>query len=354
MSPLPSPRTRALSSLCGAALVVLVGAASCKTKDVHDAEAKADVAFLDATDSPESTAALGRLADASPRALAALETRAKRGDVNAYIAAWQAQVRGASWSQAFFREGLGDPARAVVAASALPRKDPKTAELLADLEAAFGKLPPSQASRVGALITSLGAPAKGAVTRALAAPRTRAPMCDSLSSPDASREALDAFRAVTPEQRDESACTNLAASRAETDETMATWLGKDAEPGLLVSASRRGTLTCPRAALVWEKALLSRPREAQAPLTAELSAVTNRCAVAMDPVLERGLGGTDDARAWVVAALDPQDRDLERLPRTCIAMKAVALGGAGTSVRTRERARDTMARGCAKVLAQTK
>lgn len=356
MKRLPLPRTSPVSTWerRGLAVAVVLLALSCKTKDVHDAEARVDIAFLETNDSAESTAALGRLADQNPRALAVLETRAKRGDVNAYIAAWQAQLRGSSWSGAFFHEGLSDPARAVVAQSALPRKDPKTAELLPDLEAAFSKLPGPSAARVGALIASLGAPAKPAVTRALDAARTRGSMCDALSSPDASPEALEVFRTVAPEKRDDSACTNLAATRAETDDTMATWLGKDAEPGLLVNASKRGSLSCPRAALVWEKALLSRPREAQTPLSAELVATTNRCAATMDPVMERALQGTDESRAWVVAAIDPQDRNLDRLVRTCVAMKAVALGGAGTSVRTRERARDTVARGCSKALAPAK
>lgn len=345
LSPRPSPLVS--PALVGAALLL----AGCKTKDVHDAEAHGDVAFLESNEAPESTAALGRLADTSPRALAALEGRAKRADVNAFIAAWQGETRGASWSGAIFHEGLADPARAVVAQSALPRKDARVAALLPDLEAAFAKLPPSDAARVGALVVSLGAPAKPAVVRALERDSTRAAMCGALASPDASAEALDAFRKVPKEKRDDAACATLAAGRAESDDTMAAWLGADAEAGLLASASRRGTLSCPRAAIVWEKALLGRSHEDHAPLSSELAATTARCAEAMDPVLAKAIALTDEPRTWVVAAIDPQDRVLERLPLLCNGAKAAANGGPGTSVRTRERARDMVARGCAKTLA---
>lgn len=331
------------------------GFVGCKSKDVHDAEARGDVVYLEADASPEATAALGRLADRSPRALATLETRAKAGDVNAYIATWQGQLRGASWSLSVFRAALTDPSRAVVAQSALPRKDPRTAELLPELEAAFAAVPStSDAAKLGALITSLGAPSKPAVTRALDKPKLRATMCDALSSPDASREALAAFRAVAPEKRDDAACTSLAASRAETDDEMLTWLAKEAEPGLLAAASKRGSLTCPRAALVWERALASRPKEHHLQLSLELAATARRCTEAMDGVLTKALVDLDDSRAWVVSALDPGDQNLARLGRTCVALKAVALGGPGTSVRTRERARDAVSRGCEKALATAK
>jgi len=328
--------------------------AACKSKDVHDAEARVDLAFLEADPSPESTAALGRLADQNPRALAVVGQRAKASDVNAFIAAWQGTQRGASWSLSLFREGLSDPARAVVAQSALPRKDPRTAELLPELEAAFRAAAPQDAAKVGALITSLGAPAKAAVTRALDLPKTRATMCDALSSPDASREALAAFRGVAPEKRDDTACTSLAANRAQTDDEMLAWLAKEAEPGLLAAASRRGSLGCPRSAVLWEKALSTRPKESHMQLASELSATSHRCSEAMDPVLAKAMADLDDSRAWVVSALDPADQNLSRLGKTCLAMKAVALGGAGTSVRTRERARDAVARGCAKALGSPK
>ncbi len=337
------------ASLASALLIAFCIIASCKPKDVHDAEAREDVAFLEADTSPASTAALGRLADKSPRALAALESRAKTSDVNAYIAAWQGQVRGASWSLAIFRGGLADPARSVVAQSALPRKDPRTAELLPELEAAFVALPSrSDAAKVGALIASLGAAGKPAVTRALDKAKTRTIMCDALSSPDTSHEALVAFRTVAREKRDDAACTGLALSRADTDDEMLGWLAKDAEVGLLVAVARRGSLPCPREALLWEKALSSRPKETHAQLSGELSRTAHRCAEAMDPVLAKALAELDEARAWIVTALDPADQNLARLAKTCRAMKFVAEGGPGTSIRTRERARDAVARGCDK------
>lgn len=337
-------------------LLALVGASAiasaiaCGPKDVHDAEARGDVAFLEKSTAAESTAALGRLAAKNPKALALVDARAREGDVNAYIAAWQGHTRGESWPAPLFRAALGDPARASVAQSALPRKDPKTVEFLPDLEAAMARATsPSDAARLGALVASFGAPSKAVVLRALAKPKARTAMCQALASPDASPEALAAFRSAPPEHRDDVECASLAAKRSETDDDMATWLGQEAESGLLVAASKRG-LPCPRATFVWEKALAARPLEAHAPLTSELTASIVRCADTMDPALPKAMATSDTARAWVVAALDPDDRNLTRLPKTCVAMKAVAAGGPGTSVRTRERARDTVARGCDKVL----
>jgi hypothetical protein len=321
-------------------LLALVGSATiaaaiaCGPKDVHDAEARGDVAFLEKSSAAESTAALGRLAAKDPKALALVDARAREGDVNAYIAAWQGHTRGESWPAPLF----------------LPRKDPKTIEFLPDLEAAMGRAPsPSDAARLAALLTSFGAPSKAVVLRALAKPKSRTAMCQALASPDASPEALAAFRGAPPEHRDDVECASLAAKRSETDDDMATWLGQEAESGLLVAASKRG-LPCPRATFVWEKALAARPLEAHAPLTGELTSTIVRCADTMDAALPKTMATSEAARAWVVAALDPDDRNLTRLPKTCVAMKAVAAGGPGTSVRTRERARDTVARGCDKVL----
>ncbi len=337
-----APRTTVLL-VC---LLVTAATSACKTKDVHDAEAKGDIAFLEADSSPESTQALGRLGDKNPRALAQLETRAKQGDVNAYLAAWQAHVRGASWSTALLRGALSDPTRAVVAQAALPRKDPRSADFLPEIEATFGALQGPDARKLGALLASLGAASKAPVARALAKPKTRTAICEALSSPDASAEAISAFRTAKPEERDDAACTALAATRAQTDDETLTWLATKAEPGLLTAASRRATLDCNRAAKLWQEALGSRLPDAHPALSQELVASTRRCTSTHDPVLAKALADAEESRAWVVTAFDPQDALFARLDKTCEAMKVTALGGLGISVRVRERARDAVARGC--------
>ncbi len=340
---LATPRTTLLLVVC---LALAATTSACKTKDVHDAEAKGDIAFLEADLSPESTQALGRLGDNNPRALAQVETRAKQGDVNAYLAAWQAHVRGASWSTALLRGALSDPTRAVVAQAALPRKDPRSADFVPEIEASFGAVQGPDSRKLGALLSSLGAASKAPVARSLAKPKTRAAICEALSSPDTSAEALAAFRDAKPEERDDAACTALAAARAQTDDETLGWLATKAEPGLLTAASRRGTLDCNRAAKLWQQALGSRLPDAHPALSQELVASTRRCTSTHDPVLAKALTDAEESRAWVVTAFDPQDALFARLDKTCEAMKVTALGGLGISVRVRERARDAVARGC--------
>ena len=57
--------------------------------------------------------------------------------MNAYIAAWNATVRGAPWGPTLLRAGLADPARAESAASAMKRQDGHLAALVPDLESAL-------------------------------------------------------------------------------------------------------------------------------------------------------------------------------------------------------------------------
>ena len=78
---------------------VLAASFACKPKTVGDAERDGDIAWLDANGSQEAVAALGRLADNNPKAVDAINARAGR-DVAAYVAAWNATVRGASWGMA--------------------------------------------------------------------------------------------------------------------------------------------------------------------------------------------------------------------------------------------------------------
>jgi hypothetical protein len=129
-------------SVVARAIVVLALAVStavtvsCAQRTVGDAERDGDVAWLDANGSQEAVAALGRLADNSPKAVDMLNARASR-DVAAYVAAWNATVRGAAWGPPLLKTGLGDPARAEEAASVMGRKDGHLLPFLPELEAAL-------------------------------------------------------------------------------------------------------------------------------------------------------------------------------------------------------------------------
>jgi hypothetical protein len=67
---------------------------ACAPTTVEQAERKGDVAWLDQNRTPDAIAALGRLADTKPDAVAALEGRSAV-DAHAFQAAWSALDRGA-------------------------------------------------------------------------------------------------------------------------------------------------------------------------------------------------------------------------------------------------------------------
>src|SRR5687767_14642771 len=83
-------------------LPFVLAIAACHPSNATDAEAKGDVEWLEADGSADAVAALGRLADKHRKALSALETRSTF-DPNAYVAAWAAHLRGATWSIPFLR-----------------------------------------------------------------------------------------------------------------------------------------------------------------------------------------------------------------------------------------------------------
>ena len=128
-------RASILALIAAVALVF----AGCKPANVTEAEAKHDVDWLASNDSPEAVAALGRLADGDAKALQVLEKRAST-DVNTYIAAWSAVTRIAAWGATFIRTALNDPTRAEMAASALPRRDPRLLPFANDRESAVVRL----------------------------------------------------------------------------------------------------------------------------------------------------------------------------------------------------------------------
>src|SRR4051812_22301919 len=57
------------------AIAAIVAVSACKPKTTTEAEANRDVTWLADEGSPQAMAALGRLADSDPRAVAALEKR---------------------------------------------------------------------------------------------------------------------------------------------------------------------------------------------------------------------------------------------------------------------------------------
>jgi hypothetical protein len=332
---------RKARTLLAIALLV-VGAASCKAKGVAEAEASADVTWLAQSGTPEAVAALGRLADTDARAIAALQSRSS--DLNTYIAAWTAVTRNAAWGVPFLRVALADPVRADMAATALPRRDPRLAALVPDLEAALVRLASSQrASLVAGVLASVGPQAHATVERRLIDPKTRGAMCNGIGLPEASGDAKSTLLAVPPEGRDDAACVDDVVTMAKTEDAVLGWLAAGAEPGLL-GALAKSSLPCPRVAIVWQKALTERPPETHAALAVPLSASIQRCTAALDPVLADLLEKAPGSRAVITQAVQPGAGNLADMKLTCTAFGRPFMRA--ESARVRERAADALAQGC--------
>jgi hypothetical protein len=332
-------RARAL----GAPLALVLAIAGCKPKGVPEAEAQRDVPWLADNAAPEAIAALGRLADTDPRALSALEAR-QAHDVNVYVAAWDAVVRSAPWGTTVLRSALADPSRAELAASSMPRRDPRLAPFVPDLEGGVVRLSAGRRGSVLAgLLASVGPAAKAAVERRLVDPKTRGVMCDGVALPDASSEAKSLVLAVPPEARDHPACVDAVLEMASAQDLVLGWLATDAEPGML-GAAAKGSLPCPRLATAWEKALTTRQGAAHAALAVPLQISVRRCSTTLDPVLAELLAKAPRSRAVIVQAIDPFAGELADMKEMC---RALGKGWArGERPRIRERADDAVANGC--------
>lgn len=334
--------------LARASLFALIGAvalvsAACKPVNVTEAEAKHDVEWLAGNDSPEAVAALGRLADSDAKALQILEGRATT-DVNTYIAAWSAVTRNAAWGGTFIRTALNDPTRAEMAASALPRRDPRLIPFANDLEAAVVRMAAGRKSAVIAgVLASIGPQAHGAVERRLVDAKTRKAMCDGIALPEASGDARSLVLAVAPGSRDDPSCVALIIDMAANEDQVLGWLATNAEPGLL-TATAKSNLPCPRLAAVWQKALTSRPAEAHPALAVPLQLCVKHCSKDLDPVLGDLLAKNPRARATILKAIDPFGGDLNDMSETCKALRAGYANGESPLIR--ERARDAVANGC--------
>lgn len=333
------PATRKLPLTLGiCALIVL---SSCKPKTVQEAEQKRDVAWLIDNGSPESVAALGRLADND---LAAVTALTKRSDVNAYIAAWAAMTRNAPWGATLLKAALADPTQAEIATSVLPRRDPRVGPLVPDLESAVVRLSASKRGGIVAgVLASLGPVGHAAVQRRLEDPKTRGSMCDGIGLPEASGDAKSLVLAVPAEARDHESCVGVVVEMAKTENVVVGWLGSSAEPGLL-SAVAKGTLACPRVALIWEKALTDRPPETHAALNVPLHLSMKRCASALDPTLAELLAKAPRSRACIIQALDPFGSETADLKQTCAGLRKG--WHHGESARVRARAEEALSRGC--------
>jgi hypothetical protein len=331
-------------ALLSTLLLTSVGVAGCKPKSVGDAEATHDIAWLSEDASPQSVAALGRLADKDPKAVSALEKRALL-DTSPYIAAWEAVTRGAAWGTTFLKTALADPTRADVAATALPRRDPRLIPFVPDLEGAVVRLSAGRrGSVVAGVLASIGPAAHAHVERRLVDAKTRGAMCDGIALPEASGDAKSLVLSVPPEARDHASCVDFVLAMASTENVVLDWLALSAEPGLLTVAAK-STLPCARVAVIWSKGLVERAPETHAALTVPLQISIRRCAAALDPIIADLLAKAPRARGCIMQAIDPYSGELTDLRLTCRAMR----GGwvSGESLRIRERADDALAHGCA-------
>ncbi len=334
-------RAREIALLTSLALALC---AACSPRTIAEAERRGDVGWLDAEGSGEAVAALGRLADKEPRAVQVIDARAAT-DVNAYIAAWAATVRGATWGSATLRTGLGNPARAEETASVLTRRDPHLVPLLPDLEGALVRLAASKHNTaIAAVLASVGPEAEAALTRRLADSSTRGAVCRGIGSPDASTSSRRVLTRVPPASRDDESCVEAVLIAAAHDDTSLEWLASSAEPGLLSAAGKRDAFPCASLATMWTKAFVARAAQPGQGLTVPLHNAIARCGRTMDPVLAPALAGGPAIYELVVAGVDPFGTETQDLPETCAALRPIA--GARGRPFTRERARAAVLHGC--------
>ena len=325
------------------AFAALTGAA-CKARTVGDAERAGDVKWLDANGSQEAVAALGRLADDNPKAVDAINSRANR-DVAAYVAAWNATVRGAPWGAATLRTGLADPTRAEDAASVMGRGDAHLAPFLPDLEAALLRLAAGRNNvALASVIASAGPAADLVVTRRLEDPTTRGAICRGIGSPDSSPDAQRVLLHVAASARDNESCVEAVLKLAKDNDTALAWLATSAEPGLLSTAGSHEEFPCTRLKPLWATVLATRPEATHSALTVPLLNAVRRCAATLDSVLAEGLQHDPGAYGLIVSGIDPYGTETQDLKLTCTALRSSA-GMRGGSL-TRERASEAMSHGC--------
>jgi hypothetical protein len=317
---------------------------ACRPSSVAEAEAKGNVAWLDQNGSPEAIAALGRLADADPKAVGALQARAQF-EVRPYKAAWAAVVRGAPWGTTLLRAGLADPRRADVASSAMQRHEPHLAAFVPDLEGALVRLSGSQENvNVSGTLASIGPLAHPSIERLLADASTRGAMCRGIASGGADADARQILVDAPETSRDDVACVDAVVRVAVDDEAVLAWLGERGEPGILGAAGKGSTLPCPRLHVAWAKAFAARLPDSYKALTVPLAYATKRCPADLDGVLADTLQRLPAAHETVVRAIDPFESYGDGLRATCASLPAVAAGHDTALVK--ERASDALMHAC--------
>jgi len=334
------PRT----SLGSFAILVVLLAPACTPSTIEEAERKGDAAWLDENGTPDAVAALGRLADKNPRALAALEARSSF-DMQAFRAAWDGIVRGAPWGGEMLRRGLGDPKRADLAASAVVRHDARLVPFIPELEQALVRLSATlQNFNVSSALASVGKPAHDAIVRRLGDASTRGAMCRGIASKDAEPDARKALMDAPESGRDSPSCVDAVVSLASEDDAALAWMAEKGEPGLLGAAGKEERLPCARLHVAWTKALTTRPVEIYSALTVPLGYAVKRCTPEMDGVLADAIAHLPATRAFVVEAIDPFTGYGNALRATCAALPMIA-GGRDTAL-VRERANDALNHAC--------
>ncbi|HEX8791250.1 MAG TPA: hypothetical protein VF765_09910 [Polyangiaceae bacterium] len=328
-----------------ASVAVLLLFGGCKPSTIAEAESKGDVAWLDQNGTPDAVAALGRLADTKPKAVAALEGRST-WDVNAFRAAWAGVLRGVPWGPKMLRDGFADPKRADLAASAVDKHDARLIVFVPDLEAALDRLSASmQNFNVSSDLAAIGPAAHGAIVRRLADASTRGAMCRGIAAQDASADARSALLEAPVSSRDAEGCVDAVVHIAAEDEPTLDWLGDHGEPGLLGAAGKLETLQCPKLHVVWTRVLASRTATEYSALTVPLGYAIKRCASDMDGVVADSIVHYPATHTFVVEAIDPFDGYGKALRATCAALPRVASDGRDSAV-VRERATDALYHAC--------
>ena len=324
--------------------LVVVALPACRPSTIVEAEHKGDVTWLDENGTPDAVAALGRLADSKPKAIAALEGRSTF-DVHAFGAAWAAVLRGAAWGPKMLRDGLADPARADLAASAMGKHDAHVVAYVPDLEAALQRLSASmQNFNLSSTLASVGPPARDAITRRLADASTRGAMCRGIASKDADPDARKVLLAAPLTSRDANACVDGVVHIASEDDSTLSWLADQGEPGLLGAASKAETIPCPKLHVLWARVLSTRSADVYSALTVPLGYAVKRCTADMDGVLADSIVHLPATHAVVVQAIDPFTGYGKALKATCAALPEVA--GGKDSALIRERASDAINHAC--------
>lgn len=332
---------RALVVACAATALL----AACKPSSVQDAETKGDVAWLETNATPGAVEALGRLADAEPKALAVVKDHASKHDVGAYIAAWNAHLRGAAWGTSLLRAGLAETTGAELAAAAMTRKDPHLVDFIPDFEQAMVRMgSSSRATVISGALASIGEPAAAAVERRLLDGASRGSMCRGLASSEAGPDVRAVLFTVSPSARDDVACVSAVMALAATDVTAFGWLVNDGEPGMIRAASRPGGLTCEKMATLWAQVWKARREPSYASLTVPLSEILKRCPKEIDQSVASTLKTVPAAQASIIGAVDPYGGALAVMPATCTQLAMLSRGSLPPLVRSR--ADDAYTHGC--------